>query len=141
MKKSTKTRTTIKEVHAYSEEFKWEVVQQVLSGKLSKETARRVYGIAGNSTILYWMRKFSGIEDYRAGGVVSTNLSEMSKSKKEQELEARVAELEHKLKKEQLRADLWQKMIEVAEEDLKLPIQKKYGAKPLEDSKQKEAGQ
>jgi len=139
MKASTKSRTRIPGAIEYSEEFKWEVVQQVLSGKLSKEAARRAYGIAGKSSILYWMRKFSGVRDYKAGGTVSANLSEMSNSKKEQELEARIIHLETQLKKEQLRADLWQKIVEVAEEDLNLPIQKKYGAKPLGNSKQKKA--
>ena len=52
----------------YSEEFKWLVVQEVLSGKFTKEEARKVYGIRSNCAILYWMRKFSGNDNYRAGG-------------------------------------------------------------------------
>jgi len=49
-----------KKKSSYSEEFKWKVVKDVLSGKLTKEEARRVYNIRGNCAILYWMRKFSG---------------------------------------------------------------------------------
>ena len=52
----------------YSEEFKWKVVKDVLSGKLTKEEARRVYNIRGNCAVLYWMRKFSGNDFYREGG-------------------------------------------------------------------------
>jgi transposase-like protein len=50
----------------YSESFKWKVVQEVLRGRMSKEEARVAYGIKGNCSILYWMRKFSGNEDYRS---------------------------------------------------------------------------
>ena len=34
-----------KEISHYSEEFKWQVVQEVLTGKLTKEAARIAYGI------------------------------------------------------------------------------------------------
>lgn len=121
----------------YSEEFKWRVVQEVLSGKFTKEEARRVYQIPSNCAILYWMRSYSGITNYRSGGDPFTSTQSMSKSKKEKALEKEVLQLKEALKKEQLRADLWQKMIEVAEEELKLDIKKKFGAKPLRDSGKK----
>ncbi len=113
----------------YSEEFKWEVVQEVLSGKFTKEQARKVYGIKSNCAILYWMRKFSGNDNYRAGGNPLKNPIAMSKTKKEKVLEDRIKQLEDNLKREQLRADLWQKIVETAQEQLKLDIVKKYGAK------------
>ncbi|MFT6966792.1 MAG: transposase-like protein [Marivirga sp.] len=52
MEKSTKNRI-IKKPEYYSEEFKWQVVQEVLSGRLTKEAARRAYNITGKCTILY----------------------------------------------------------------------------------------
>jgi transposase len=121
----------------YDEAFKWRVVQEVLSGKFSKEEARRVYGISGNCTILYWMRKFSGEDDYRAGGDTLQTLTAMSQSKKEKALEERIKKLKQDLKREQLRADLWQKMVEVAEQELEIDIRKKFGAKQSQDLGQK----
>ena len=118
-----------KENGYYSEEFKWHVVQQIISGEYGKEEARRIYGIKSNCAILYWMRKFSGNDDYRAGGDPLSNPLAMSKSKNEKALETRIKELEETLKRERLRADLWQKMVQVAEEDLKINIRKKSGAK------------
>jgi hypothetical protein len=53
----------------YSEEFKWRVVQEVLEGKYTKEEVRRVYNIKSKCAVLYWMRKFSGNDNYRQGGV------------------------------------------------------------------------
>lgn len=121
----------------YSEEFKWEVVQKVLSGKFTKEEARKVYGIKSNCAILYWMRQFSGNDNYRTSSLALGNSIEMSQTKKEKALENRIKQLEDALKREQLRADLWQKVVETAEEQLKVDIVKKYGAKQSQISKQK----
>lgn len=125
----------------YSEEFKWKVVQEVLLGKFTKEEARKVYNIKSNCAILYWMRKFSGNDDYRRGGVPLGNEIAMSKSKKEKALEAQIKQLEDNLKREQLRADLWQKLVETAENELKIDIRKKSGAKQSPNSNQKEEKQ
>lgn len=113
----------------YSEDFKWKVVQQVLSGTLTKEEARRVYCIGGKCTILYWMRAFSGVTDYRNGGGVSEDLLEMAKTTKLKEAHKQIAQLQAELKRERMRADLWQKVVEVAEEELHIDIRKKFGAK------------
>jgi hypothetical protein len=51
------------------------------------------------------------------------------------EKDKRIKELEEELKREKLRADLWQKMVEIAEEQLDLDIRKKFGAKPSIPSK------
>lgn len=121
----------------YSEEFKWEVVQKVLSGKFTKEEARKVYSIKSNCAILYWMRQFSGNDNYRTGSLALGNSIEMLQTKKEKALENRIKQLEDALKREQLRADLWQKVVETAEEQLKVDIVKKYGARQSQISKQK----
>lgn len=118
----------------YSEEFKWKVVQEVLSGTLTKEEARRVYSIKGNCNILYWMRSFSGITDYRSGGDVSENPVQMAKTNNQQKAEKEIARLKQELKAERLRADLWQKVVEVAEEELGVDIRKKFGARQSPDA-------
>jgi transposase len=119
----------------YSEEFKWRVVREVLSGKFTKEEARKVYGISGNCTILYWMRQFSGITDYRNGGEPLHLVATMSNMKEFNKQELRIKELEAELKRERTRADLWQKMVEQAEEQLNIDIRKKYGARQSIPSK------
>ncbi len=51
-------------------------------------------------------------------------------SKKESiDQENRIKELEEELRKEKLRAELWQKVVDVAEKELAIDIKKKYGAK------------
>jgi transposase-like protein len=123
-----------KEFSKYSEEFKWQVVQAVLSGKFSKEEARVGYGIKSNCAILYWMRKYSGNDDYRNTSAIASNLAAMHNSKESNALKERIKQLEEELRRANLRADLWQKMIEVAEEQLGIDIKKKYGAQRSQHS-------
>ena len=119
----------------YPEEFKWKVVQEVLSGKFTKEEARKVYGIRSNCAILYWMRQFSGIEDYRLGGNPIYQSESMHNMKEISKNEKRIKELEEALERERKRADLWQKMVDIAEEQLNIDIRKKFGAKQSIPSK------
>lgn len=118
----------------YSEEFKWKVVQEVLSGNLTKEEARRVYSIKGNCNILYWMRSFSGVTDYRSGGDVSEDPTQMAETNNQRKADKEISRLKQELKAERMRADLWQKVVEVAEEELQIDIRKKFGARQSPDA-------
>ena len=124
--------------NSYSESFKWKVVQEVLGGKITKEEARRIYGIKGNCVILYWIRKFSGDNNYRQPNQVSEDFTVMQKHSSDHKLAARIKELEEELQKEKQKSELWQKIVEVAEEELGLNITKKFGAKQYSDLKNKE---
>lgn len=121
----------------YSEEFKWQVVQDVLNGKYTKEEARRLHNIKSKSAVLYWMRQFARIEtkDNFANSNQTSEYQEIMKELSQEE--KRIQELEQELKKEKLRADLWQKMVEIAEDKFEIDIQKKYGVKPSAPSKSK----
>src|SRR6056297_2628134 len=126
-----------KQHNHYSEEFKWRVVQEVLSGKFTKEEARKVYGIKSNCAILYWMRQFSGNDNYRAGGEPLIEKSTVTGMKELNKNAQRIKELEEELNRERIRADLWQKMVELAENKFNIDIRKKFGAKPFTPSKSK----
>jgi transposase-like protein len=123
---------------SYSKSFKMKVVQEVLEGKYTKEEARRVYGIKGNCAVLYWMRKFSGDNNYRQSDQYIEDLISMGNKLQNKQLAARIKELEEELEREKQRADLWQKIVEVAEEKLGLNITKKFGAKQYSELKNKE---
>jgi transposase-like protein len=114
----------------YSMSFKWQVVQAVLRGDVTKESAKGVYGIKSNSAVLEWMRKFSGSENLSNMQGGSKGILLMEVNNEQQKLRERIKQLEEELRKANLRADLWQTMIEVAEEHLKIDIKKKYGAQP-----------
>lgn len=113
----------------FSQEFKFKVVQEVLTGKYSKEEARRIYGIKGKSDILYWIRQFSGQQNYRVARSPILSIEDMKVDKEKNDKDERIRILEEQLRRETLRADLYEKMVDVAEDQLKIDIRKKSIAK------------
>lgn len=52
----------MQETEKFSKDVRRKIVAEVLSGTLTKEQARHVYGIKSKSAILEWMRIFAGLE-------------------------------------------------------------------------------
>jgi transposase len=108
---------------------KHEIIQEVLSGRISKEGARRKYDIRGKSAIVKWMRSFG--YDMTNGSCNTT----MAKIKPDQNrevlpddpviLKKRIEQLERELKMAQLDAMAQSTMIDIAEKTFKIPIRKK----------------
>ena len=113
----------------YSEDFKWQVVQEVLSGKLSKAEANRLYGIRSKSAILYWMRQYSGITNYRESSKILSSKESMKSKQEIISLEEELHKLQDSLKRERNKSALYEKMLEIAAEEYGINIRKKYGAK------------
>lgn len=105
----------------YEESLKQEVVRAVLSGHISQFEARKKYCIRGNSTISNWIRKFEESDPQKPR-------MDYSKSDKA-DLIKRIKELERQLEDEQIRSFGYSKMIDIAEERLKVPIRKKIDTK------------
>jgi len=121
----------------YSDYFKRKVVAEVLSGKFSKEEARRVYQIKSNSAILEWMRTFAGIPRRSNGANPISKLNQMSKMDDNlQELKNRIKHLEEQLKISELKGRAYQIMVEIAKDQYGLDLEKKHGAKQSKSSKQ-----
>lgn len=111
----------------YSREFKQTVVKEVLSGVITKQEASRKYGIKGHVTILRWIRKFDTSKQYH----MKSKGNPQQPSKSQQELEAENKRLREELDLEQLRNRALNVMIDIAENQFKIPIRKKSGAKQL----------
>ncbi len=121
----------------YTEAFKQKIVNEVLSGKLNKRQASLIYGIKGNATILYWINQSRGLKGYEAKQKQLANFAEMKKNINDKKLEEENKELKELLRVAELRADLWQHAIEVAEKKFNIDILKKYGAQQSTPSKNK----
>lgn len=119
----------------YTEAFKQKIVNEVLSGKLNKRQASLIYGIKGNATILYWINQSRGLKGYEAKQKQLANFAEMKKNINDKKLEEENKELRELLRVAELRADLWQHAIEVAEKKFNIDILKKYGAQQSTPSK------
>jgi len=112
----------MRNVNYYSDEFKESIVKEVLDGLISKDEARRRYGIKGKSAVLNWIRKFEGSK--------TRCMNKKNKSGKTlEELEAENVRLKQELEIEQLRSRALNVMIDIAEDKFKIPIRKKPGAK------------
>jgi transposase len=117
----------------YTEEFKQQIVQEVLSGKLNKTQAQKMYGIRGNGTILYWIRQFEGLNPQikKEGSKPIANFAEMKQNIADKKLIDELAETKELLRVAELRADLWQRAVEIAEDKFQIDIIKKFGAQAL----------
>lgn len=112
----------------YPLSFKLAVVREVESGAITDNGAMRKYGIQGHGTIVEWRRKYGNFE---VGNTVTTNFMK-SPQQKIAELEQKVrllerqnAFLQQELEDATDKAGILDKIIEIAEEELKLPIRKK----------------
>ena len=116
-----------KEKSYYSESFKLQVIEEVLSGQLTKEEARRKYGLGGKCAVLNWMRKF-GLSGHRQ---LPANFERMKQEQQADQsaLLKRIKELERALEDAQLKAEGYRRMIDIAERELKIPIRKKSSTK------------
>jgi transposase-like protein len=124
----------------YSHTFKLQVVREVELDGSSISAVSRKYGIQGNATVLNWIKKFGTFDrDYQ----VRFNM-EKSPEQKLFELEAQVrllerqkSSLEQQLKFQQDKAIMFDMMIDIAENELNIPIRKKCAPEASNASKRK----
>jgi transposase-like protein len=121
----------------YSDEFKWQVVQEVLSGKYSKAEAQRVYGLGGKCAILNWMRKFNLVPSYNSPSRIFIQESPMPKKEEDRAKDQKIRELEKALELERNKSRLFEIIIEIAEDKYGLEIRKKSEAKQYSSLNQK----
>ncbi len=110
----------------YSETFKIHVVSEVENGKLSLAEANRKYNIAGHTTVSKWCKK------YGKGTNNQTHLRGTIMAKEEHEilrLHNEIKTLKANLEDAHMKNVVLETMIDIAEEELEIPIRKKYGAK------------
>lgn len=102
----------------YSLAFKLQIVEEVEKGEKTYKEAQREYGIQGRSTVLVWLRKHGRLDWTKENHMKNkiTPQTEIRLLKKELE----------KLKREK---EILQIAIDIAEEELKVPIRKKYLAR------------
>lgn len=132
MEQKSETKHIKRTQKDYSLPFKLQVVSEVENGHLSIKGAIRKYGIQSHSTVLNWCRKFGNFDrEYQIA---------MSKKKTPQQ---RILELEQQVRKLEMqkrtlenqveeasdKAIIFDMMIDVAEEQLNIPIRKKYSPK------------
>jgi transposase-like protein len=107
----------------YHESFRLRVVKEVEHGLISKEGARRKYGIGGKTTVLSWCRKYGREEYPHMAGKHQQRYPQRTPDEKDK----RIAELEALLKQKELAVDALESLIEVANEMYGTDLKKKVG--------------
>lgn len=123
-----------RKVKRYPDEIKLKVVQDYLTTGQGVKELMAKYHIEGVNTIGKWVKKFGNPKpdegEIERDKIMSKSKQKPSeKSKKQLELEARIAALEKELSHEKIRSEALSTLIEVAEKELKVDIRKKPGAK------------
>ena len=107
----------------YPESFKIKVVREVETGLLSKEAAKRKYGIQGKSAVLSWCRKYGQL-----GYPIMVQKKDI-KSLTPDEKDQRIVELETRLTRSKITIVALESLIEVANEIYNTDLKKKVGIK------------
>jgi transposase-like protein len=113
----------------YSYAFKLSVVKEVESGELGVKAASLKYGIQSHSTITNWLRKYGNFDWNNKTTIDLPKNPEQKLFELEQKLkllEKQKAALEKQVEFVNKKAIFFDMMIDIAEEEFKIPIRKKH---------------
>ena len=112
----------------YSYAFKLQVVSEVESGQLSLSQARRKYGIQGSHTVNRWVEKFGNLDrPYQIRNKMKPTPEQelLALRQRIKQLEKQNKRLNKELEKKDQKVAFFDLMIDLAEEEFKIPIRKK----------------
>ena len=109
---------------------KQEIINEYLLGKVGYRVLSQKYGVS-RSVINRWVMDFQGRSRSKSRQFKTVHLPLMKQEDTRDSLPSEIEALQKELVKERLRNKLLTAIIDVAEEELKVPIRKKYGTKPL----------
>ena len=144
MKERIRTEYIKRTQKDYSMSFKLGVVEEIESGELSIRASALKYGIQSHSTVTRWLRKY-GTFDW-----INKSHKRMPKSKDQRilELEQQIkllekqkSQLENQVNTADKKAIFFDIMIDIAEEEFKIPIRKKFSPEQsiiIENKKKKQ---
>ena len=113
----------------YSHAFKLQVVQEIERGELSQSQAKKKYGIQSGSTVREWLRKFGSFDrayDLNQRKMKSPEQKILELEQQLKLLERKNKSLERQLEQTDKKAVFFDMMIDIAEDEFKIPIRKKF---------------
>ena len=122
----------------YSYAFKLQVVGEVERGELTKSSAKKKYGIQGDATIRNWVEKFGKFDrtyELKRKKMKSPEQKLLELEQKIKLLERKNKSLEHELDQTHKKVIFFDMMIDIAEEEFKIPIRKKSSSDQLTNTK------
>jgi transposase len=113
----------------FSEDFKREKVREIEKNLATVSEIKREYEVSATA-IYKWIHKYSTMRKKAVKQVVEAE----SDTRKIHQLKEKVRELERIIGQKQILLDFQEKMIELAEEEYRVDIKKKFGTKPSSGS-------
>ena len=110
----------------YDTAFKFAAIEEYFSGDLSFGDYCKKKSL-DRSTFNYWLLTFAP-DGYLSSKEMGKD-KDRSESEEIRELKRQLKQKELELKKEKMRADFYETMVDVAEEQFNIPIRKKTGTK------------
>jgi len=112
-----KTRKLPNPPQEYSEAFKRQVVAEYESGLSTKATLKRKYGIAGNSCIPRWCKRYGKLPylHHTTKGRPMSDPQKQRIKELEEQLKRKEQELQEQLKQKDAELAAYQRFIEIAE--------------------------
>jgi transposase len=115
----------------FDDAFKRKVIEEYLETGCCKMDLIRKYNISFKSAIQTWMRRLGYTDSYRTkkvrfGKIIASTVAPINPSITDTaELQKRIRQLEQQLEDEKLRVEAYQRIIDKAEQELKISIRKK----------------
>ena len=128
-KKEIPNKLKINQVRHFSEEFKRTKVQDLEKGLTTIKDIVALYEVSSNS-VYRWIYRYSIHHKQGTRQVIEME----SEAKKTQALLQKIAELERVVGQKQLAIDYFEKLIEIASDELKIDLKKTLGTKILNGS-------
>ena len=118
------------DVNKYTDDFRLKVALEYLNTDQSQTEILKRYGIGGSNCITDWIRKFELRKPTSRDLEVRLQMAKsVKKTKLEKHQESKIKKLEELLKREQLKTEALDTLINIAEENLKVDIEKKPESK------------
>jgi len=119
-----------RDVNKYTDDFRLKVALEYLNTNQSQTEILKRYGIRGSNCITDWIRKFELRKPTSKDLKVRLQMAKsVKKTKLEKHLESKIKKLEELLKREELKTEALDTLIDITEENLKIVIRKKPGSK------------
>lgn len=109
----------------YTMAFKLAIVEQIEKGEMTYKEAQARYGIQGRSTVLDWLRKHGRFDWHKLGHADLKRNRLMESDKLPLTPDQRIKELEMQLKEANLKAQLFESMLDIIKTEYGVTLPKK----------------
>ena len=114
-----------RQLRRFSRAFRQQKVREIELGRTTVREVSLVYQVS-TTAVYKWLYKYSTIRSKQERIIVERK----SDTRRIKDLEARIRELEQLVGQKQIKVEFYEKMLEIAKEELGIDVKKKFGTRP-----------